>query len=485
MRFQPVLLALGFLLMITGGAMIPCALVDVAMGEKSWGVFGLTAFAVIGVGGIIAIAAGKPSSERSGTREAFFLTVMVWVTLPLAASLPFMALGFSFTDAYFESVSGLTTTGATIMTGLDTEQKGLLLWRSILQWFGGVGIIVSAIAILPMLRVGGMHLFKTESSDVSGKFLPRVTEIASQITMLYVGLTIVCAMAYAVAGMGAFDAINHAMTTMAAGGYSTSDMSMGKFADTRVIEVSIFFMIIAALPFGTMVLIMLHGHVSSIWRDPQPRTFLIVVFAATALLVLYLYVGPQATFMRADPHIARDTLFSVISVITGAGYAVADFGQWGSFAEIIFFLLMFIGGCAGSAACGMNIFRVEVVVRTMISFSRRMLSPNRITIVHYAGKPVQDDVLHSVMIFIFLYLFIFSVSSVLLSLAGLDSITAFSSAATAISNVGPGLGPQVGPSGTFQGLPDFAKWVMSVNMIFGRLEILTVFVVLTPRFWRW
>ena len=269
MHFQPILSALGVLLMLTGGAMVPCALVDIGTGSESWGVFGLTGFILVGVGGIMAIATGK-SNAKTGSREAFLLTSLVWVVLPSAAALPFLALGFSFTDALFETVSGLTTTGATIMTGLDEEQKGLLLWRSILQWIGGVGIIVTAIAILPMLRVGGMQLFHAESSDVSDKFLPRVTEIAKQIIWLYLALTIICFICYLIADMSVFDAVNHSMTTMAAGGYSTSDQSMGKFADTRAIEVAIVFMFLAGLPFTTM-LVVLHGGYRSIWRGAPGR----------------------------------------------------------------------------------------------------------------------------------------------------------------------------------------------------------------------
>ena len=484
MRFQPILLAMGLLLVLLGGAMIPCALVDVVMDEEEWSIFGLTGLACMAVGGILAIATGG-NQEQTGPREAFLLTVTVWLVLPLAACLPFLAKEFTLTDAYFETVSGLTTTGATIMTGLDNEQPGLLLWRSILQWIGGVGIIVTALAILPMLRVGGMQLFQTESSDVSGKFLPRVREIATQIALLYVGLTVLCAICYAVAGMTVFDAVNHAMTTMAAGGYSTSDQSIGKYQDLRIIEICIIFMILAAMPFGVMVLMVFHARWTSLWKDPQPRLFLLIVFGMAAALIVYLFVSPQAVHMRSDPHVYRDVLFSVLTVITGTGYAVNDYGQWGSFADIVFILLMFIGGCAGSAACGMNVFRVEIIGKTFFAFTRRMLSPNRITIVRYGGRRVEEDVLYSVMIFVFLYLFIFSVSSVLLTLTGMDALTAYSSAATAISNVGPGMGPEVGPASTFQGISDIAKWIMTVNMIIGRLEIIPVFVVLTPRFWRY
>ena len=410
------------------------------------------------------------------------MTALVWAVLPVAAALPFLALGFTFTDGVFEAVSGLTTTGATIMTGLDEEQRGLLLWRSILQWIGGVGIIVTAIAIMPVLRVGGMQLFKAESSDVSGRFLPRVAEIAKQIVWLYVGLTVLCGICYMIAGMNLFDAVNHAMTTMAAGGYSTSDQSMGKFADSRIIEVCIVFMFIAGLPFGSMVL-MMHGRYLSLWKDPQPRFFFAVCAAAVIILYICVRFHPQTAFIRYDEHLLRDTIFSVISVITGTGYASTDFGQWGSLPELIFFTLMFLGGCAGSAACGINIFRIDILCRTIWTYTRQMLSPNRVLIVRYGGQPVRDEVLISVMIFIFLYLFIFSVAAVLLSLTGLDTLSSVSAAATSISNVGPGLGSIFGPSGTFQPLEPFAKWICSACMILGRLELLTIFVVLTPRFW--
>lgn len=483
MKYQPIIRALGLLLILTGAAMIPCAIADITMGEEDWTIFAMTSLGVMGFGGLLTITSGN-EQQVTGTREAFLLTVLVWLVLPFASCVPFISMGFSFTDAYFETVSGLTTTGATIMTGLDQEQRGLLLWRSILQWIGGVGIIVTAIAILPMLRIGGMQLFQTESSDVTGKFLPRVGEIATQITLLYVGLTIACGICYALAGMTVFDAINHAMTTMAAGGYSTSDQSIGKYQDARIIEICIVFMTLAAMPFAILVLMVFHGRWMSIFKDPQPRLFVLIVGLTTLALIVYLFISPQATHMRSDPHVGRDVLFSVISVITGTGYAVNDYGQWGSFADIVFVLLMFIGGCAGSAACGMNIFRIEIMAKTMVAFTKRILSPNRVTVVRYNGKPVQEDVLQSVMIFVFLYLFIFSVSSVLLSLTGMDALTAYSSVATALSNVGPGMGERVGPASTFQDISDFAKWVMTINMIFGRLEIMPVFVVLTPRFWR-
>lgn len=464
--------------------MLPCALVDVMMGEEAWSIFALTGLATMGVGGILAIASSRKESEPTGSREAFLLTVLVWLVLPLAATLPFLALGFDITDAYFETVSGLTTTGATIMTGLDQEQKGLLLWRSILQWIGGVGIIVTALAILPTLRVGGMHLFKTESSDMSGKFLPSVVEIAKHTAIVYVFLTVLCGIFYAMAGMTVFDAVNHAMTTMSAGGYSTSDLSLGKYADTPVIWISCVFMSLAAWPFYNFVMIMF-GRPSAMLTDPQPRVYLIITIVASAILLLYFRVPTSEAFdMQSSPHQVRDTVFSVISMLTGTGFGLVDFSAWGSFSCALFLIIMLLGGCTGSAAGGLKMFRVEIIIRTMVSYMKRMLSPNRITIVRYRGSPVKDEVLQSVMIFAFIYLLTFSVSSVLLSLAGMDALSAYSSAATSLANVGPGLGVEVGPATTFQKQSDFIKWVMTANMILGRLELITIFVVLTPRFWK-
>jgi trk system potassium uptake protein len=483
MKFQPIIRALGFLLILTGAAMFPCALVDVFLDEENWAIFALTGLAVAGFGGLLVITAGS-EMQRTGTREAFLLTVLVWLILPFAAAFPFIAMGFSLTDSYFETVSGLTTTGATIMTGLDQEQRGLLLWRSILQWIGGVGIIVMALAILPTLRVGGMHLFKTESSDVSGKFLPNVTEIAKNIATVYIILTMACGVCYAAAGMPAFDAVNHALTTLSAGGYSTSDLSLGKYSDTPVIWVSCIFMTLAVWPFYNFVMIML-GRPGIILRDPQPRLFLAIVFFVTLILLIYFRLDTsEALEMRSSPTQVRDTVFSVISVLTGTGYGLVDFSAWGSFSQILFLFIMLLGGCTGSAAGGLKMFRVELVVRIAHGFIRRMLSPNRITIIRYAGKPVKNEVLQSVMIFAFLYLFTFSASALLLSLAGMDTLTAYSAAATSLANVGPGLGVEIGPASTFQSVPDFVKWVMIINMILGRLELITIFVVLSPRFWR-
>ena len=482
MRYRPIFIAIGVMLCLLGLAMLPSMVIDIVDGRQDWPVFGLSAFLCISLGGVLAIAS-RGGMRQTSAREAFLLTVLVWVVLPVAAALPLLSLGYGLTDAVFETVSGLTTTGATIVTGLDFAPRGFLLWRAILQWIGGVGIIVTAIAILPMLRVGGMQLFQLESSDVSGKFLPRVAEIATQIGIIYVLLTLLCALCYRLTDMPPFDAVCHAMTTMAAGGFSTHDESMGTYENSHAIWVSIVFMVAAALPFGAFVLMVLHGRSLALLKDPQPRLFLAILTGAVIFLILYLTVGAGRGLYEGN-HFVRDVLFSVISVTTGTGYGVVNYGDWGGFAETMFLALMFVGGCAGSAACGIKVFRIEVSVRALWAYSQRMVRPNRIAPVTYGGRTVSEDVLQSVMIFLFLYFMTFSAAAIGLSLTGLDPLTAISAAATSVSNVGPGLGETIGPSGTFEPLPDTAKWICTIAMLLGRLEFVSVFVVLTPRFWR-
>ncbi len=481
MNMRPILLAVGSMITLLGAAMIPCALIDIPRGPEVWSVFAVSAFVTIGLGVLIVIMSGG-GQPVTGQREAFLLTVLVWVLLPAVAAAPLIGLGSSVTDAIFESVSGLTTTGSTILTGLDTKPQGLLLWRAILQWIGGIGIIVTAIAILPTLRVGGMQLFQIESSDVSGKFLPRVTEIAAQTGLVYLVLTILCAILYFVNDMTPFEAIAHAMTTMAAGGYSTSDESLGHFSN-GAISVAILFMFLAGLPFAAFVLLA-RGHPVALFRDPQPRLFLGIAVAALAFILLYnAYGGGGAVFEDGDAAL-RETAFNVVSVLTGTGYAVGNYAAWGPGAVAVFLLLMFLGGCAGSAACGLKMFRIEIAARAILAHTQRMTQPNRLAPVRYAGRVVDNETLQSVMVFVSLYLATFLVTAALLGLTGVDAMTAISGAATSVSNVGPGLGSVIGPAGTFQSLPDAAKWICSAAMLLGRLEFVAVFVVLSPRFWR-
>ncbi|MEL6661678.1 MAG: TrkH family potassium uptake protein [Pseudomonadota bacterium] len=481
MEFRPLLLALGIMIMLLGGAMVPCALVDIADERAEWPVFAISAFASILLGlSLYVLARGEP--PRTGQREAFLLIVLVWSVLPLIAAIPFVASQMTFTDAMFESISGLTTTGSTVITGLDSLPPGLLLWRAILQWIGGIGIIVTAIAILPQLRVGGMQLFQLESSDQAGKFFARVSDIAKSVGLVYLGLTVLCAVLYANTGLPTFHAITHAMTTMAAGGYSTHDASFAQYQEYAAPWVAIVFMMIAGLPFSLLATAFTTGRLGALFRDPEIRLFVgLILFFTSAIVCYHALAAPE----RFDsPALAlRSTLFNVTSVMTGTGYALGNYGAWGGPPEAAFLVLTFLGGCAGSAACGIKMFRLELSGKAILAHAQKMVMRRRLAPVRHRGRSVSEDVLQSVMVFVFLYLTTFLVAAMLLSLMGLDPITAISGAATSVSNVGPGLGPTIGPNGTFQTLPDAAKWVCALAMLLGRLEFVPVFAVLTRRFW--
>ena len=483
MELRSTLFALGIMCMLLGGAMVPSALLDIAEGEGAWPIFVSSSFAVTAFGAALFVLTRGDRPPRTGQREAFLLTVLVWLVLPGLAAIPFLSSGMSFTDAMFESISGLTTTGATVLTGLDDLPSGLLLWRAILQWFGGIGIIVTAIAVFPQLRVGGMQLFQIESSDRLGKFLPRVREIALQTGIVYLLVTISCALSYALCGMTVFDAVTHSMTTVSAGGFSTHDRSFAFFQETPAIYPAIFFMVIAGLPFSLLALTILHGRWRALLDDPQPRLFLAIVFGFALLIVGYheLEVTPPPFEDRLVAF--REALFNFVSIMTGTGYASAPYDQWGTTIVIIFLIGTFLGGCAGSAACGIKMFRLELSAKAVLAHAQRMVQPHRLAPVRYAGNVVDEDTLQSVMVFVFLYLATFAVAAILLAILGLDPITAISGAATSVSNVGPGLGPTIGPSGTFQTLPEAAKWVCAIAMLLGRLEFVAVFVVLSRRFW--
>lgn len=483
MQLRPVFLAIGIMTILLGAAMIPCALMDLADRRPEAHVFAVSSFGSICIGTCLWVLA-RGGDQRTGQREAFLLTVLVWVFLPAVASIPFLASGMSVTDAFFECISGLTTTGATVLTGLDDMPRGLLLWRAILQWFGGIGIIVTAIAILPQLRVGGMQLFALESSDISGKFLPRITDIATYLGFTYLLISMACALAYSLSGMTWFDAIAHAMTTMSAGGFSTHDMSFAFFKDTPAPYVATFFMFVAGLPQSLLAIMLLQGRIMPMIRDPQPRVYLAIALVLTVVVVAYHESVVDPSLFESGLHAFKDALFNIISVMTGTGYASAPYDTWGGPVVTIFLLATFLGGCAGSAACGLKMFRLEITTKAIIAYSHRMTMPHRRTPVRYGGKVVDEETLQSVMVFVFLYLVTFLVAAALLALCGLDAITAISGAATSVSNVGPGLGPVIGPSGTFQTLPDAAKWVCAIAMLLGRLEFVAVFVVLTRRFWQ-
>ncbi len=483
MQLRPVIYALGIMILLVTAAMIPCALIDIADGNGMEHVFLISGAITAMIGSLFWILA-RDQELNIGQREAFLLTVSIWVVINAVGALPFIVTGYSVTDSFFESVSGMTTTGATVLVGLDDMSRGLLLWRSILHWIGGVGIIVTAVAVLPQLRVGGMQLFNLESSDRTGKFLPKVSDIAAYIGFAYVALSVLCAVLYGMTGMDWFDAINHAMSTLAAGGFSTHDASFAYFNGTPAVYVAIVFMAIAAMPFSLFAILLLKGQIGPLLRDPQPRLFIAIAIVASLIIVVYREGHlDHVTFSdRWDEGV--HAVFNVVSVLSGTGFATTAYDTWGPPIVALFLFITFLGGCAGSAAGGIKMFRLEITAKALLAWPKRMVQPHRKTPIRYDGRVIDEDTLQSVMVFLFLFVATFMVSAALLALSGLDTMAAITAAAACVSNVGPGLGPVVGPSTNYGSLNDFATWVCTVTMLLGRLEFLIVFVVLTPRFWR-
>ncbi|MDG1353104.1 MAG: TrkH family potassium uptake protein [Sulfitobacter sp.] len=480
MDVRPVGYVIGLLVAVLGAAMLVPLLVDIAEGRGQWHVFLQSGIITILGGTAMALACANGVREGLTIQQTFLLTTTVWVALPLFGAIPFM-LGETdarAVDAVFEAMSGLTTTGSTVFTGLDTLPKGLLIWRAILQWLGGIGIIVVAMVFLPELRVGGMQIFRSESFDTLGKILPRAGQIATQISGLYVLFTLVCAMAYLYLGMSVFDATAHAMTTISTGGFANYDASFATFAGPMEYVAAVF-MILAALPFVRYVQLV-NGNPVALRRDPQVRGFILTIAVLVLLLVVLLEEGVHMSNEQA----IREALFNVTSIISGTGFASVDYMQWGSFAIALFFFMGLIGGCAGSTACSVKVFRYQLLFASIRAQLRRIRSPHGIFTPRYDGRPVSEEVLASVMTFFMFFVLTLGVVSVALSMTGLDFITSVSGAATAVANVGPGLGDIIGPAGNFAPLNDAAKWILTLAMLVGRLELMMVYVLFTVKFWR-
>lgn len=477
---RPVGYVIGLLVAFLGLTMLVPMGMDLWTGNEHAGVFLEASILSTLTGGLIALASANAVTRAMSSQQIFLLTTAVWAVLPLFAAIPFMrgATDASFTDAYFEAMSGLTTTGSTVFSGLDDLPAGLLLWRSMLQWFGGVGIIVVAMAFLPELRVGGMQIFRSEAFDTDGKVLPRAAEIASRISIVYLGLTVVCTLAYLVSGFNVFNAINHALTTVSTGGFSTHDASFGNYQGAPEYVAAVF-MVLASLPFVRYVQ-MLAGTARPFFRDSQVRVYLWLNVILIMVVTLYRLVFNGDHFA----HAVREATFNITSIITGTGFASVDYQLWGTFPVAVFFFIGLIGGCAGSTCCSVKVFRYQILVKAIAIQIRRIHSPNAVYQMKYAGQTLTEDVISSVTAFLTLFLVSLGVFSVLLSATGLDFVTSISGAATAIANVGPGLGDIIGPAGNFETINPMAKWILSFAMLCGRLELMVVFVLFTSRFWR-
>ncbi len=477
---RPVGYVIGLLVAVLGATMVVPLLVDLAVGNGHWIAFAESAVITVLTGGLIALGCHNGLREGLSIQQTFLLTSGVWLALPLFGALPLMlgATELRFVDAFFEAMSGLTTTGSTVLSGLDTMPKGLLLWRGILQWLGGIGIIVVAMVFLPELRVGGMQVFRTEAFETMGKILPRAAAIAGQISGIYLALTVLCALTYLWLGMDGFDAVVHALTTMSTGGFSNYDASFGTFSGPAEYAASVF-MILAAIPFVRYVQL-INGSARPLLQDTQVRVFLwviavLVAVTAVVLLLIFPHNGERAI---------REALFNITSILSGTGYASVDYMEWGSFLIAVFFFIGLIGGCAGSTACSVKIFRYQLLFSSIRAQLQRTRNPHGVFSPQFAGRPVGPDVLNSVMAFFVFFIVSLGLLSVGLGMTGLDFVTSVSGAATALANIGPGLGERIGPAGNFAGLNDAAKWMLSIAMFVGRLELMTVYAIFTVRFWR-
>ncbi|SFC81412.1 TrkH family potassium uptake protein [Tropicimonas isoalkanivorans] len=426
------------------------------------------------VGGLLCIA----SSARRGhlhRLHSFVLTSSAWVTAAAAGALPLWLWHMTATDAFFEAMSGITTTGSTVMIGLDTTEPGILIWRAILQWLGGIGFIVVGIALLPIMRVGGMQLFRTESSEHGEKEFASAARFALATIWVYAGLTVSCTLVYTFGGMTGFEAIVHAMTTVSTGGYSTSDASFGHFQSGYLQWSGTLFMLAGALPFSWYIRLLHRRRV----RSEQ------VQWLVSMLVVVILILTAWHVLANGSPVLEtlRLVAFNVVSVVTTTGYATTDYTTWEPFVTVAFLSLTAVGGCTGSTAGGAKMMRWIICVRSFASEIKRIRFPSGIVTVKYDGKPIDWGVQSGVMTFLVLYCSTIFWIAMALDFYGLDLSTAISGALTAVANVGPGIGDIIGPAGNFSSLPDGAKWVLSFGMYAGRLEILTVYVLLFPKFW--
>ena len=476
-NYKTVFFTLGILQIILGIFMLIPVITQFFYSEIDSSFFGASIVTIIF--GILFFLSNIDHNKKLNLQQAFLLTTLSWLSIAIFGSLPFIFsdVKFSFTDAFFESMSGITTTGSTIISDLEIIPKGILFWRAILQWLGGIGIIVMAITLMPIMNVGGMQLFKISNTDSSEKILPKSKEIAMRLIYIYTGLTVLCAISYKILGMNIFDSLIHSMTTIATGGFSNYNESIG-FFDSFLIEISaMVFIILGSIPFISYIKF-LSGNKKIFFSDNQIKSFLKIIFFSIIILSIYLIIidTPELSI--------RSIFFNVISILTGTGYVNAQFDNWGGFPIVLFLVLMFIGGCAGSTTCGIKIFRIQILYSFVLNQLKKVIYPKGVFVLKYDQNPVDTKFIASIISFIYLYFIIFFIIAALLSLTGLDLITSLSGAATSISNVGPGLGSIIGPNGNFSSLPDISKWILSLGMILGRLELFAILVLFLPSFWR-
>ncbi len=478
-NYKTVFFTLGILLIILGVAMIVPISFQLIYNEFD------STFIISGIititFGILFFLSNIDHLKSINTQQAFLLTALSWLSIAIFGSLPFFfsELSLSITDSFFESMSGITTTGATILENIEKSPKGILIWRAMLQWLGGIGVILMAITLMPIMNIGGMQLLKVTSYDTSEKILPKSKEVSLRLITVYLSLTALCSVFYKIFGMNTFDSITHSMTTIATGGFSNYDQSIGYFNNPNIEIISILFILLGSIPF-ILYIKFISNEKKIIFRDEQVKLFFKLTLISILILFFYLIIVNKNIY---EIHI-RSVIFNVVSILTGTGYVTKEFDQWGNFPLIFFLILMFIGGCAGSTTCGIKIFRVHILYYFIRNQLMKIIYPRAIINLKYNNNKVDDKLIASIISFIYLYILIFFVLASLLTLTGLDFITSISGAASSLSNVGPGLGSEIGPNSNYSSLPNESKWLLSIGMILGRLEIFALLIIFLPSFWR-
>ncbi len=481
MHFTVIARVLGLLMMIFSFTLVPPMLVSVIYQDGTLDAFLYALLITFGIGLLVWLPVRNHKQELK-TRDGFVITVLFWLVLAFSGSVPLYLAeqaALSYTDAFFESLSGWTTTGATVITGLGDLPKSILWYRQQLQWLGGMGIIVLAVAVLPMLGIGGMQLFRAEAPGPvkDSKLTPRITETAKALWYIYLSLTIACAAAYWFAGMSAFDAIGHSFATVAIGGFSTHDASLGYFNSPTIEAIAMIFMLISVLNFGLHFYAWKNKSIIHYFLDSEFKFLIYVLFGGAMLTVSALWLTDTYTLSESFRH----GLFQLISVATTTGFGTSGFANWPVFLPVLLFMMAFIGGCAGSTGGGMKVIRILLIYKQGIREIRRLIHPNAIIPVKINKRSVNDRVLESVWGFFSVYILTYMVMMVALLATGLDHVTAFSAVGACLNNLGPGLGEVAAHYGD---ISDVAKWILSITMLLGRLEIFTFLVLISPAFWR-
>ena len=480
LNLKPIALAGGTVVCAVGFLLFIPLITEIFYQSESWQSYAVPILIYLIVGGSLVIT-NRNVELKISIKEAFIITVLSWILLAFLSAVPFIytKVNLSVVDALFESMSGITTTGSTVINNLDDLPKGILIWRAMLQWLGGIGIVVIALFILPFLRVGGMQLFHLEGDDPYDKFLPKISSVISKIVILYILLTLILIILYFSNGMNFFDSLAHSFTTISTGGFSTHDQSFAYFQSNSILLIAIIFMIIGSLPFLVIAQTSINNIFATI-KDHQVRIFLLILIVS--IFIIYFFAE-----MYIDGNLFQKIIiisFNTISIISGTGYVSDNFESWGNYASVLFLILMFIGGCAGSTTGGLKVFRFQILFKYLNMHFKKMLKPHVVIAYYFNNKSIPESTYESVMSFFFLYIFTFASSALLLSFSGLDFLTCISAAASAISNVGPGLGDIIGPDGNYSTLSNYSKIILTATMFLGRLEMLTILILFLPSFWK-